>query len=635
MRNALILQGDVRTRLRELEDESVHCVVTSPPYWGLRDYKLEPQVWGGIPDCLHIFNLPAGQRRARQPDRCTDNHDANDKGVFGNSLERGAQASKAARGGPAVRYGDFCACGAWLGSLGLEPTPDLWIEHLVEIFRDVRRVLRSDGTLWLNCGDAFANDFKWGGATGGKHAKGLHGTQVGRTKRYTGLKQKDLIGMPWMVAFALRQDGWFLRSDVIWHKPAPMPESVTDRPTRAHEYLFLFAKSGSPTFWTHRDHAGTRKQPKPDWRFISNITKEETDQTPPNGIHWRVTCPDCAGSGGCVRCENQGTIREWKRINLWQGHDYFYDAEAIKEPASPGTHARLAQASVQLQTGGFKQTSYREQNDFGRKSHDRTSGQILKAMAAKNGVNPKARARVTGWDESLGSRHEAITHAGPKDDGRAEQSLRDSTKFGRGNGWRERQNESFTEATSKEVVLNRNKRSVWTINSEPLKDAHYAAYPTELVRPCVMAGTSEYGCCPTCGAPWSRVLEPSAEYAEQLGKDWAQYDQDNFEGRGKLVRDNNHPVKRGESMCADYKTVGWRPTCECLISETAMDQILPCRMLDPFSGSGTTGIVALGLGRDYIGLELKTEYCILSEKRITEAASLLNRVEIRYTVTSK
>jgi DNA modification methylase len=110
--------------------------------------------------------------------------------------------------------------------MGLEPTPDEFVAGMVEVFREVRRVLRDDGTLWLNIGDSYANDGKWGGHTGGKHVKALHCSPIGRQKRYTGLKPKDLIGIPWMLAFALRADGWFLRKDIIWHKLNPMPESV-------------------------------------------------------------------------------------------------------------------------------------------------------------------------------------------------------------------------------------------------------------------------------------------------------------------------------------------------------------------------------------------------------------------------
>jgi DNA modification methylase len=130
------------------------------------------------------------------------------------------------------------------GQIGLEATPDAYVARLVDVFREVRRVLRDDGTLWLNLGDSYASDSKWGGATGGKHVKALHGEAgAGRGKRQTGMKDKDLIGIPWMVAFALRADGWWLRQDIIWHKPNPMPESVGDRCTKAHEYVFLLTKS--------------------------------------------------------------------------------------------------------------------------------------------------------------------------------------------------------------------------------------------------------------------------------------------------------------------------------------------------------------------------------------------------------
>jgi DNA modification methylase len=165
-----VLQGDCRDRLKEMPDGSVHCVVSSPPYFGLRDYGVEQQI-------------------------------------------------------------------------GLEVAPQEFIDELVAVFREVRRVLRDDGTLWLNMGDSYANDGKWGGHTGGKHAKALHASPIGRNKRYSGLKPKDLIGIPWRLALALQADGWFLRQDIIWSKPNPMPESVDDRCTKAHEYLFLLSKS--------------------------------------------------------------------------------------------------------------------------------------------------------------------------------------------------------------------------------------------------------------------------------------------------------------------------------------------------------------------------------------------------------
>ena len=165
-----VYQGDALEVLRSLPSESVHCCVTSPPYWRLRDYSVE-------------------------------------------------------------------------GQLGLESTPEEYVTKLVEVFREVRRVLRKDGTIWLNLGDSYAggNNTHIGGNQLG--ARGL--IEQGRPHRSTpiGFKSKDLIGIPWMVAFALRADGWYLRQDIIWHKPNPMPESVKDRCTKAHEYIFLLSKS--------------------------------------------------------------------------------------------------------------------------------------------------------------------------------------------------------------------------------------------------------------------------------------------------------------------------------------------------------------------------------------------------------
>jgi len=217
--NWRILQGDCRDMLRSLPAESVQCAITSPPYWGLRDYGLPPSVWGGD---VHEHEWIECTRR----------------GMNGGPSDK--QQSNAGSWHEPHIYGT-CPCGAWRGTLGLEPTPELYVAHMVEVFREVRRVLRKDGTLWLNLGDSYNGS----GGAGGDYAEG--GLKEGQPK-YPGrkvgtLKPKDLVGIPWMVAFALRADGWWLRSDIIWNKPNPMPESVTDRPTKAHEYVFLLTKS--------------------------------------------------------------------------------------------------------------------------------------------------------------------------------------------------------------------------------------------------------------------------------------------------------------------------------------------------------------------------------------------------------
>ena len=168
--------GDCLQSLRAMPDQSIHCCVTSPPYFGLRDYGVD-------------------------------------------------------------------------GQIGLEETPEQYVAKMVEVFREVRRVLRDDGTLWLNIGDSYAGSGKGRNADGSHQEGGKQGTNKGTVvgklikTEAPDCKQKDLIGIPWMLAFALRADGWYLRQDIIWHKPNPMPESVRDRCTKAHEYIFLLSKS--------------------------------------------------------------------------------------------------------------------------------------------------------------------------------------------------------------------------------------------------------------------------------------------------------------------------------------------------------------------------------------------------------
>jgi DNA modification methylase len=376
-----ILQGDVLARLRGLPDECVQCVVTSPPYWGLRDYGVE-------------------------------------------------------------------------GQIGLESTPEEYVLKLVEVFREVRRVLRSDGTCWLNLGDTYAG--YWGDANARKQGRRSSADTNGWTNGFhmnarpsfhqafdqSRLKPKDLVGVPWMLAFALRGDGWWLRSDVIWAKPNPMPESVTDRCTKSHEYLFLLTRNTS----------------------------------------------------------------------------YFYDAEAIKEiavGAAPGNRTHKGK------------TAY------------------------ENG------------------------------------DVRMRTKAG---------------LTDMAAVSRRNKRSVWTIAVEPFPEAHFATFPPRLVEPCVLAGTSEHGCCSACGAPWRRIVERALAFESGSGRS-GNVPKGKYAGSIQ-AESGTYDIRMGPVVTT--QTTGWQPSCKC-VAETK-----PCTVLDPFNGAGTTGLVALRLGRHYIGIELNPEYVAMS-----------------------
>lgn len=309
---AIMLEGDALQALRTLPDESVQCCITSPPYWGLRDY------------------------------------------------------------GHAGQY-------------GLEPTINEYVERMVEAFREVRRVLRSDGTLWLNLGDSYTGS-RCGGDTGESSLQGSTASQdeSKNAKRMTtasrrrddapiprsdvrvfGLRPKNLVGMPWRVALALQDDGWILRQDIIWHKPNPMPESVTDRCTKSHEYLFLLSKNGL----------------------------------------------------------------------------YYFDADAIKEQAVSG-HAPG-------NTRHKGATAY-EQGD---EKHRTKQGLVGYAARVRDG---RKELRV-----DIESRHRSAIPGG---------QILQAEPDGR-----------------------RNRRSVWTVPTQPYKGAHFATFPPALIEPCVLAGAPQGG----------------------------------------------------------------------------------------------------------------------------------------------
>lgn len=308
-----ILVGDCIEMMRTLPGKSVHTCVTSPPYYGLRDYGVD-------------------------------------------------------------------------GQIGLEASPRDFIDRLVLVFREVHRVLRDDGTLWVNMGDSYASVS--GGyapdGSAGKHdivSKATRGAVLRGRRRGPpdGLKPKDLMGIPWRLAFALQDDGWYLRQDIIWHKPNPMPESTRDRCTKAHEYLFLLSKS----------------------------------------------------------------------------RRYYYDGDAIREPASYGP----------TPTGvGFG-----------------------------HGTDAKARdrSRITvpkGWDTSTGEGGHGSYHKGgaaraARDSFKREGSKREQVIPGQHKG-----THRFDRTESTHDLLTRNKRSVWTVPTHSFKGAHFATFPPDLIRPCILAG---------------------------------------------------------------------------------------------------------------------------------------------------
>jgi DNA modification methylase len=385
--------GDALETLQAMPAGSVDCVVTSPPYWGLRSY------------------LP-------------DGHD--DKPL----------------------------------ELGSEPTPDAYVQNMVAVFREVRRVLADTGTLWLNLGDSYA------GQAGG--AQGQTGSNATRTAGIlnirkglggavpVGLKAKDLVGVPWRVAFALQADGWYLRSDIVWSKLNPMPESVRDRPTKAHEYVFLLSKR--PSYW--------------------------------------------------------------------------FDQEAVREPVAPHNLEHNARYLDAARDYKVKLAGTGQRNDTERAMYP---------------TNPAGR----------------------------------------------------------------NVRSVWEIATEPYPDAHFATFPTELARRCVVAGCPEW-VCRACGAPRERIVERQA-----TGYNGSRYGARAVDATGGAKSGGTAASTLGSGngkLTADYETVGW--------SDCGHADYRPGRVLDPFMGSGTVALVARRVGRHAVGIELNEQYAELAARRLQQLSLL-------------
>lgn len=503
-----IVCGDSPEILRGMPDQCVQTVVTSPPYFGLRDYGLPPTTW---PEVTYIPMV-------------------------------GLQ--------PIAVPAQTCC-------LGLESTVEAYVGHLVLICREVYRVLRSDGTVWMNLGSCYAG-------SGGAHTKNQgnpgisksffrngvpHFQDMDRDVVYTppGFKPKDLIPIPWLVALALQADRWYLRTEIIWAKRNCLPESVTDRPTRNHEYIFLMAKSGKHTYWVHRDGRGSRAKPKPDYRWVNRISGHEINHKP---IH-------------------RG---KWRRINLWRGYDYFYDAEAIREERV--TLEGRPDAIVRDREWGYdsKQAVL----------HHRNTG-----VGFGHGTDKEIRAR----DRVRGSA--AVINNPPNS------ALRDSTSVPR-------------------IDSGRNRRTVWTIATSPFPGAHFATFPPALVEPCILAGSSPQAC-PVCGAPWQRVIDKTFVPQQDVKNPHSLLKASN---KGMDTSNNWGETPRGTNAAI---TTGWQPTCSCLGNDGSGASVV----LDPFSGAGTTVMVALRHGRKGIGFDLSPEYVKMSERRIVGDAPLFNGLASR------
>jgi len=412
-----VMEGSALETLKSLPERSVQCCVTSPPYFGLRAYGTAPRIWDGDIYCEHDWKA-VSPRRIRTLDDVVN-------------IESAQVANVGANCELLPTRGCY-KCGAWEGELGQEPTPEMFIYHLVNVFDQVKRVLRDDGTCWINIADTYWKEDKI------KHPY---------------LKTKDLCMIPHRLAIELQKRGWYVRQEIVWHKPNPMPESVIDRCTNTHEYILLCSK---------------RK-------------------------------------------------------------NYYFDNIAISE---------LAECSADKRAG---------------------------------------KGRI---------------HYGGKRNG----------EVGTGQS-------SFVSISEM-----RNKRSVWFMTTSTYKGAHFATFPEELPKLCILAGTSEKGCCSECGTPWKRIIDHPGNPEGILGYKGVPNAKTKAGGfdPSEIATTDGQRLKKGHNPTQFYKgkIIGWGASCKC------DGKVVPCITLDIFNGSGTTGVVAVRNGRRYIGCEMKPEYIQLTHERM-------------------
>lgn len=496
-----VLQGDCRVVMASLEAASIQAVVMSPPYYGLRAYGTPPLIWDGDPACAHDFAIEVVEQEMRKGAGLA---------VLGEQYRGGGHKQGTEQLMKLRAERGFCRrCGAWQGHFGLEPTWQMYVEHMLEIFDGIWRVLRDDGTVWLNLGDCYATGAGGGAVMGGSAAGTIEGGRVvdwgfrdrargGRRRPAMG-KHADLEGqieevppnrlpqprmrakskmlLPHRVAIALSDAGWIVRQDNIWHKLNPMPESTYDRTTTAHEYVFHLAKSTRTLLWRHRDGRWSYTKPVADYVWRNRETREESRE-PRHG---------------------------WIRVNLWRGHDYYYDAAAIMEPSSPDSHARAA----------------RGRSDDHKWADGGPGDQTIAVLPPVAGS--VYRPAVAGWDSSVGERRHGTVNIQTVGVGAGERPRKgapngaasragtnsrenidrvpEPRKAGvnpkaaaeeqnRNGGPKSRQNADYSQhlGATNDLVAFRNKRSVWPLATEAFRDAHFATFPTDLVRPCVRAG---------------------------------------------------------------------------------------------------------------------------------------------------
>ena len=461
----------------KLPAESVNCCICSPPYWSLRDYGIEPVIWDGDKDCKHEWGLPiAGAGKN------------NDKTA--GKIQR---ANKGSIGRDNRPDSNFCIkCGAWKGSLGLEPTFELYIKHLCDIFDEIKRVLRKDGTCWVNIGDSYGGSGNRSGHT--LETSNLnrltigYGATGGNQKATRGY-EKSLLDIPYRFSIEMINRGWIKRNTLIWWKPSCMPSSANDRFTVDFEYLFFFTKNNKAIFWINektlecvdKKPLGIKEIEGKDWEWkpcpaCSN--KDYFNIRTRDVMRKEKNCPQFKASDKerediknkiCPRCKGLRKVK----YSFWTGHDYWFEQQF--DEFAPNTLERTRYGNSE------KNKMISGQYPISIESYDRYAAKV------QNGS-----------------------------------------------------------------LQGRNKRCVWIIPTQPFPEAHFAVYPEGLIEIPIKAGCPEF-ICKKCGKARVKIYKYKGG---TIGKSWHDHSKDLEEGMhqslGGLDKQGDKPYQRvdvGYSDC--------------------------------------------------------------------------------------
>ncbi|MBA7487137.1 hypothetical protein ES707_22699 [subsurface metagenome] len=545
-----ILCGHTLDILKQFPDECIDTIITSIPYWGLRDYgESVNTIWDGDKDCKHEWGNSITTKI---------------RGSFENanvgSNKKGCQPKE-------LKQGQFCSlCNAWYGQLGLEPTLDLYLSHLWQITDELYRVLKKTGVMFWNHGDCYSGG-KVGRTDDYIYNNARERTQGRQRKPSDNIPTKCLVMQNYRLILGMIDKGWILRNTIIWNKPNHMPSSVKDRFTSSYEPVFMLTKNNKPQYY-YNTKTGLMMDKKPkkliegidwDWKIVGDYDGETT-------FNVRVRDADKNRFMEGATEEEKKSYKKGKRkkVSYWKSVNYWFDLDAVRQPHKDISKERISRAVN-------NQHKYIDRPEYG------GGGGINKPRPNRKTKIPSDTAELFGSPRARYHRqHNAAI-----------------SKY------------EYSESDYLCVNLHpsgKNPGDVWTIPTQPFPAAHFATFPEKLIQPMILSSCPQW-ICKKCGKARVRIVKPSKEYEKHLGgkgfanKNWQK------EGGGSS-KANNYL-----SLTASYQTIGWSD-CGCGAGWIAGV------ILDPFIGSGTTGLVAKKLGRSYSGIELNPEYKKMADKRI-------------------